>query len=202
MNYDDKVVLKNDKGEEVISFYGVHLNDNKEVAFRYDSKGFFSSLDIILNEEAKAIEIRQKDRKGKRVLLPLRGEYEKDFNRLMEFKQGVLNDLKTFSMDLLLGKEPLMAMPIESDKYPFYVTSETMLKKAHYSVKYYRGFEYCVKEMAKKLKKAVSFKDYSELQLILGEAIQRALYANLVTKSKFEDGEVVYINLRDLVSII
>lgn len=202
MKYEDRVVIKNEKGEDAIIFHGLHLNDNKEVAFKYDNMGLFSSFDIVLNEEAKAIEVRQKDGKGKKILLFLKGENEKDFNRLLEFKYKIIEDLKAFSMNLLLGKESLIAFPIGEEKYPFFITSHTMLEDAHYSIKYYKGFEYCVKEMAKKLKKTIPFKDFSELQLILGEALQRALKVNLVSKAKFENEDVVYISLRDLVSII
>lgn len=191
---NENFVLKAKNGQEVI-FARPYLNDKKELMFLHSD--FSHRATYTLNEDEKAIEIKSKG--SKRILILLREENLAFFDKAMKAKEEILGLIRDYMKVLQNGQEKIHIFETGKEECPYYFTSETILEKGEYSIKFEKGLMYFINEKTKLAGKAVIYTDFMEMNKALSGHFQKA------SKDKVRaiqtDGEHYEMTFSDLLKI-
>ncbi|MBP1309288.1 hypothetical protein JOD82_002308 [Paenibacillus sp. 1182] len=136
-------------GKHRITFSRPYLNNEKELTFLYCSEFIkCPALEFVLNEEKKAIEIR--DLKGQKVLILLKGSNTTFLGQALKMKEEILSKLKKYTQDLKTGKEIIFIFETTDAKCPYFFTSHSLLEAGQYSIKFEVGLNYFLNQHASK----------------------------------------------------
>jgi hypothetical protein len=160
-------VLKGQNGQEA-TFSSPYVNDEKVLEFKHCS--FFSGK-VTLNEEKKAIELHNNKKK---ILLLLKGENESLFKEMREVRTSILLDLRDLTKRFQAGEEPIYAIEYGSERYPYLITTPSVLDNGLYSVKYGKSILYFLNEGAKKKGKKWTITSYEGMIEAVSKALQKA----------------------------
>lgn len=156
------------KGKK-ITFSQPYLTDEKELEFRHCSEFVrFPELKFILNEKRKALELRQD---GKKTYLILLTGNEAFFEKAMKVKEEIVKDVVNYSNNLKSGKEKIVVLSTGFEELPFYFTSNTILEKGFYSIKFEKGL---IHYLNLHVKKEFPFSDIMEIQEVLSNKFAQA----------------------------
>ncbi|WCK56988.1 hypothetical protein PP175_27750 (plasmid) [Aneurinibacillus sp. Ricciae_BoGa-3] len=136
--------LKTEKGQDV-TFYLPFLNDNRQLQFNFCSA--FQGADYIVDEDKKAVEIRRRD---KSTFIYFSKRDEQKFDQVMRVKQEILIDLRRLNQNFSTGKESLYAIESKDERYPFLITSPSIIDNGRFSIKYNKAIMYYINDKAKK----------------------------------------------------
>lgn len=185
-NYVEELKLEGKKGEAVFS--GLILNENGKLEFKKSNLFANSGITFIFEENLNSLVINKLD-KDVRIKLS-----KENVEKIMNFRAEIMKDLNDLYVNIVSGKEKLICFPTELEKYPYHITTETILDKGMYSPKYIQALIYACSDKCLKrfnIGKYPNFKDYGDLQKRLAEAI-----INLNLKSSnYKNSEAVLTTL-------
>jgi hypothetical protein len=131
-----------------IIFSRPFLNNDRELMFLHCSEFLqFPKIQFFLNEEKKAIEIRSQGNKSGLILL--REMNQGFFEKAMQAKEFILNELRKYTQNLKSGKEKIYIFDSISKESPFYFVSNTLYELGQYSIKFEVGLLYFLNEQGK-----------------------------------------------------
>ncbi|MFF2531424.1 hypothetical protein ACFVS2_21190 [Brevibacillus sp. NPDC058079] len=166
LTQDFKLTGQNDKK---VIFTRPYLNDQRELMFLFCSEfNRFPNLHFVLNEEKKAIEIRQEG--SKRVYILLRGMNDSFYEQALNTKNDILDRLRKYTQALKTGKEKIYVFETGIKDCPYYFTSITILECGEYSIKFEKGLMYFLNEQGRKEKPV---NDFMEMQKLLSEKFSK-----------------------------
>lgn len=155
-------------GKQIV-FSQPYLTDEKELEFRNCSKFVhFPKLRFILNEERKALELRQE---GMRTALILLTGNEAFLEKAKKAKDEIVKDVVSYSNTLKSGKEKIVVLSTGLEELPFYFTSNTILERGVYSIKFEKGL---IHYLNLHVKKEFPFSDFMEIQKELSNKFAQA----------------------------
>lgn len=174
-----------------------YLNDERQLMFLHCSEFVrFPSLQFILNESMKALELRE-SQSTKKVFIQLKGENEEFYHRAIKVKQEIMNLLRQYTHLLQTGKEKVLVFETGFEECPYYFISHTTLDHGIYSIKFEKGFMYFINEKYKN--EDNKFTDFMEMQKFLSAQFQK------IDKERFktqQNGETFYeMTFKDLLNI-
>ncbi|MDF2879561.1 MAG: hypothetical protein K0R54_118 [Clostridiaceae bacterium] len=197
LNIDCQLFLKG-KNDFKLEFSEPYLNDDREIIFKNSSLLCkLPNSEIIVNEDKKALEIRSYDKK---ILISL-DNYKAEMQEILSIKKLILKDLSILLKNYKEGNENIIAFNFEEENYPFYITTPTILKNGHYSIKYEKGLEYWIKERAMQLGKKLQFIDFNDLQKRAGMALAKA-NLKAFKKEKKQNYEYYCISFDELINLL
>jgi len=166
-HYLERLEVKGKKG--VAIFSGLFFNEDNKLEFRYSNLPMFKNKRIIFDKEHESLLIIGFDKK---VYIRLSPENVQALNL---FEKEIRNELVSLYKDITTGKEQLLCLNTGYDKYPYLITTETILENGEYSPKYSMALEYAFSD--KNLKNYnigiyPNFKDYTDMQMKLGRAVE------------------------------
>ncbi|ADO59411.1 hypothetical protein [Paenibacillus polymyxa] len=153
----NELVLSGRRNHKVI-FSRPYLNNEKELTFLYCSEFIkYPTLEFVLNEDKKAIEIR--NLKGRKMLILLQDSNTTFLRQALKMKEEILSKLKKYTQDLKTGKEIIFIFETADSNYPYFFTSNTLLEAGQYSIKFEVGLNYFLNQHASK-----DLPDFMEVQ--------------------------------------
>lgn len=189
-HYLERLEVKGKKG--VAIFSGLFFNEDNKLEFRYSNLPMFKNKRIIFDKEHESLLIIGFDKK---VYIRLSPENVQALNL---FEKEIRNELVSLYKDITTGKEQLLCFNTGYDKYPYLITTETILENGKYSPKYSMALEYSFSN--KNLKNFnigiyPDFKNYDDMQKRLGEAI---LKLNLKPNYSYKGTKVIKTTLKEI----
>jgi len=183
---ENAVIIKGEKGNA--TFSGLILNDNKKLEFRYCSLPIKGK--IIFDEKKKGLLLERGN-----LLISLNKE---DSKKLFEIENKIKREISSLYKDIISGKEKLMLFKVDTENYPYLITTKTILESEIYSPKYVKALEYafsdkCLKEF--NIGIYPGFKNYDDMQKKIGEKV---LSLGLKTNSIYRGEKVISITLKEI----
>lgn len=164
-------VLKSSDGKEG-KFLFPFINDNKELEFKYCS--FFEGR-VTLDIKRQGIRLESQKRK---VVLMLKGENHTVYNEMLNVRNLILKDLTELTKRYKEGSETLIAFPYEDERYPFLITTQSVLDNGMYSTKYGKSILYFLNDEFKRKGKP-TVETYESMLQSVGKTIQKMSGAKL-----------------------
>lgn len=180
-------VRKNNK--EAI-FSGLFLNEDEELEFAATNIDSLKKHTYVFNEEKGTLEVGKWSIKLE----------EEQVEKLKEIKNETRQDIINLYKKILKGEEDLLFLDITNDKYPYVITSKSILEAKIRSFKYQKALMYVFsEEVLKKYKKKTrfNFKNYEEFQKELGEKIKER---SLTPNKKYEGQDVLALKWKQIVN--
>lgn len=165
-SYIETLVVKGKKGDG--KFSGLILNSEGKLEFKQSNIFSYSEISFVFDEEREGLQMAGIK---ENVLIKLTKE---NVDKLIAFKKEITKSLNGLFKNIISGEEKLICYPLELEEYPYFITTETIIKEGMYSPKYTKGLEYAFSDVCLKkfeIDKLPGFKDYGDLQKRLGEAI-------------------------------
>lgn len=189
-HYVERLEIRGKEGVAVFS--GLFFNENNKLEFKNSNLSIFKNKKILFDEEHESLMITGFEKK---VFLRLSPE---DVQDLIGFEREVRSELVSLYKDIINGKEKLLCLETGHEKYPYLTTTETILNNGIYSPKYSMALNYAFSnENLKNFNIGIypNFKDYTDMQIRLGEAIKRL---NLVPNYNYEGIKVIQTTLKEI----
>lgn len=189
-HYIKRLEVKGKKGTAIFS--GLIFNEDNVLEFKYSNLPMFKDKRIIFDKEHESLLIIGFNKK---VYIRLSPENVQALNL---FEKEIRKELVSLYKDITTGKEQLLCLNTGYDKYPYLITTETILENGEYSPKYSMALEYAFSD--KNLKNYnigiyPNFKDYTDMQMKLGRAVEKL---KLSPNYSYKGTKVVKTTLKEI----
>lgn len=160
-------IFETGKGEQIV-FTHPHFNEEKKVEFKECSHfDNFIQARFVFDHNQQVIEVINGFKDGKiRISLEGNEELKED---LMRLHKMFTSDTVRFINDLKSGNEKILIFETGNKQYPYWIVTESILKRGEHSSKYVDGLVYFIGQSAKS--SGVTIKDYDELHVVMKDAL-------------------------------
>lgn len=189
-HYIDRIEVKGKKGTAV--FYGLFFNEDNKLEFKYSNLAMFKNKRILFEKERESLLIEGFDKK---IYIRLSPE---DVQNLSLFEEEIKKELISLYKNITNGTEKLLCMDTGYEKYPYLITTETIIENGEYSPKYNTALVYAFSSQNLKkhsINTNTDFKDFTDLQMKLGKAVKKL---NLKPNYSYKGNKVIQTTLKEI----
>lgn len=170
LELQDVHIGQRDKSPILFSY--PYLNEQKDLIFKHnDVLGFYP---FVFNENRKTIELGDSKKVGIKLS-------EQEFDLCVEIKKNIINNINKLIKKFLNGSEKVLVFETDTDNFPFYFSSRTILENSKYSCKYQTALVYSFNTLLKSCAKDLSFCTFVEFNRVMNQMVNKNLLKNYST---------------------